>query len=81
MFFVQLGCVYLNFLVSYDGIGMCFVEGLLFEVEIDVVIDIVKLFGGWVSMCVLLDGGEKLYELNIIYFDVLKGMFKGEDDL
>ncbi len=77
----QLGCAYLNFSASHDGIGMRPAEGLLSEAETDAVIDTVKSFGGRVSMRALPDGGEKPYELNITYFDALKGTLKGEDDL
>ena len=77
----QLGCAYLNFSASHDGIGMRPAEGLLSEAETEAVIDTVKSFGGRVSMRALPDGGEKPYELNITYFDALKGTLKGADDL
>lgn len=75
----QLGCAYLNFTASHDGIGMRPAEGLLSEQEIDEMIDAVRAHGGLVSMRALPDGGEKPYELNITYFEALKGTIAGPD--
>ncbi|ACT59558.1 sugar phosphorylase [Hirschia baltica] len=77
----QMGCAYLNFSASHDGIGMRPAEGLLNEEEINDVIETVKSFGGLVSMRSTPDGGQKPYELNVTFFDALKGTLKGEDDL
>ncbi len=77
----QMGCAYLNFSASHDGIGMRPAEGLLDEEEINDVIETVKSFGGLVSMRSTPDGGQKPYELNVTFFDALKGTLKGEDDL
>lgn len=76
----QLGCAYLNFSASHDGIGMRPAEGLLDETEINDVIDAVKSFGGLVSMRSMPDGGEKPYELNVTFFDALSGTLKGKDE-
>ncbi|WP_460274108.1 sugar phosphorylase [Celeribacter sp. ULVN23_4] len=77
----QLGCAYLNFAASHDGIGVRGAEGLLAPEELGEVIKCVRDFGGLVSMRALPDGSEKPYELNITYFDALKGTIeKGEDD-
>ncbi|MEL6522331.1 MAG: sugar phosphorylase [Pseudomonadota bacterium] len=76
----QLGCAYLNFTASHDGIGMRPAEGLLGDDERDQVIAAVRAFGGEVSMRALPDGGEAPYELNITFFEAMKGTFKGEDD-
>ncbi len=76
----QLGCAYLNFTASHDGIGMRPVEGLLPQEEIDALVDTVRASGGLVSMRSLPDGGEKPYELNITYFDSMKGTVAGPDD-
>ncbi len=76
----QMGCAYLNFSASHDGIGMRPAEGLLDEEEIDDVIETVKSFGGLVSMRSTPDGGQKPYELNVTFFDALKGTLKGEDE-
>ncbi|AJE45884.1 sugar phosphorylase [Celeribacter indicus] len=78
----QLGCAYLNFSASHDGIGVRGAEGLLSGEEMGQMIKTVQNFGGLVSMRALSDGSEKPYELNITYFDALKGTIgKGEDGL
>ncbi|MCA0044000.1 sugar phosphorylase [Celeribacter litoreus] len=77
----QLGCAYLNFAASHDGIGVRGAEGLLSGEELGEVIKCVRDFGGLVSMRALADGSEKPYELNITYFDALKGtLANGEDE-
>ncbi|QDC10723.1 alpha-amylase [Oceanicola sp. D3] len=75
----QLGCAYLNFTASHDGIGMRPAEGLLSEEDIEDVIGAVKANGGLLSMRTLPGGGEKPYELNITYFEALKGTVNGPD--
>ena len=77
----QLGCAYLNFSASHDGIGMRPAEGILPPAETEQVIDCVKAHGGLVSMRSLPNGGQSPYELNITFFDALKGTMKGQDDL
>ena len=76
----QLGCAYFNFSASHDGIGLRPAEGLLSEAEISQMIDCVRDFGGLVSMRATPDGGEKPYEMNITFFDAMKGTLKGEDN-
>ncbi len=76
----QLGCAYLNFSASHDGIGMRPAEGLLDDQEIADVIETVQSFGGLVSMRSTPDGGQKPYELNVTFYDALKGTLKGEDE-
>ncbi|MBL3567964.1 alpha-amylase [Rhodovulum sp. BSW8] len=75
----QLGCAYLNFTASHDGIGMRPVEGLLPEEQIGDIIGAIRSFGGEVSMRTTLGGGEAAYELNITWFEAMKGTFAGED--
>ena len=77
----QLGCAYLNFSASHDGIGMRPAEGILPEPEKDAMIDTVRSFGGEVSMRALGGGKESPYELNITFFEAMKGTLKGTDDL
>ncbi len=77
----QLGCAYLNFSASHDGVGMRPAEGILPEAEQEAMIDAVRRHGGEVSMRALGGGKEKPYELNITFFDALKGTLAGEDDL
>jgi len=75
-----LGCAYLNFTSSHDGIGMRPAEGLLSDDDQKVVIDKVRDIGGLVSMRALPDGGEAPYELNTTFFEALKETIKGADD-
>ncbi|AVW92979.1 sugar phosphorylase [Celeribacter baekdonensis] len=76
----QLGCAYLNFSASHDGIGVRGAEGLLSNDELDQMIQCVRDAGGLVSMRALADGSQKPYELNITYFDALKGTIEGGED-
>ncbi|MGB8621709.1 MAG: alpha-amylase, partial [Paracoccaceae bacterium] len=75
-----LGCAYLNFTASHDGIGMRPAEGILPPEEAEKMIDGVRRFGGEVSMRTLPGGGEAPYELNITWFDAMAGSFDGPDD-
>ncbi|MFC3612679.1 sugar phosphorylase [Lutimaribacter marinistellae] len=75
----QLGCAYLNFSASHDGIGMRPVEGLLPEGEIAKMIETVRAQGGLVSMRALPGGGEAPYEINCGYFEAMRATFAGED--
>lgn len=76
----QLGCAYLNFTASHDGIGMRPTEGIISDADKAQLVDTVNSFGGRVSMRALPDGGEAPYELNITFFDAMKGTFDGPDD-
>jgi sucrose phosphorylase len=76
----QLGCAYLNFSASHDGIGMRPAEGVLPEEEKARVIQSVRELGGLVSMRALPDGGESPYELNITFFEAMGGTFEGRDE-
>lgn len=75
----QLGCAYLNFTASHDGVGMRPAEGVLPADEKDRMIQTVQAAGGRVSMRALPDGGEEPYELNCALFDALRRTFEGED--
>ncbi len=75
----QLGCAYLNFTASHDGIGMRPAEGLLPPDEKERMIDTVRRIGGLVSMRTLPDGREEPYELNCGYFEAMRETFHGED--
>ena len=75
-----LGCTYLNFTASHDGIGMRPVEGLLSENDQQEMVDTIKSFGGLVSPRKMSDGTERIYELNVSLFDALKGTVAGPDD-
>lgn len=77
----QLGCAYLNFSASHDGIGMRPAEGILPEAEQQAMIAATRAFGGAVSMRALGGGAERPYELNITFFDALRGTMAGPDAL
>jgi len=74
-----LGCAYLNFTASHDGIGMRPAEGLLSPDDQAAMIKAVKAAEGRVSMRALPDGGEAPYELNTTYFAALSQTFAGPD--
>ncbi|MCR8827648.1 sugar phosphorylase [Pseudosulfitobacter koreensis] len=74
-----MGCAYLNFTASHDGIGMRPAEGLLPEDEKQQVIDTVRDIGGLVSMRTLPDGGQSPYELNTTFYAAMARTFKGAD--
>lgn len=76
----QMGCAYLNFTASHDGIGLRPAEGLIPPEEIEAMIAAVEGFGGRISMRRMPDGTEKPYEINVALFDALKGTCAGEDD-
>ncbi len=75
-----LGCAYLNFTASHDGIGMRPAEGLLSAEDQAVVIETVRKIGGLVSMRALPDGGESPYELNTTFYDAMSQTVNGADD-
>ncbi len=75
-----LGCAYLNFTASHDGIGMRPAEGLIPPPEIGRMIDTIRAIGGRVSMRSLPGGGEAPYELNCSYFEAMGRTFDGADD-
>jgi sucrose phosphorylase len=74
-----VGCAYLNFTASHDGIGMRPTEGLLTEDEYETLLECMQQFGGRISMRRHNDGSESPYEINISLFDAFKGTVKGED--
>ncbi|MEQ9261072.1 MAG: sugar phosphorylase [Roseovarius sp.] len=76
----QMGCAYLNFSASHDGVGMRPAEGVLPPEEQEKMIDTVRAAGGLVSMRTLPDGREAPYELNCSLFDAMGRTFAGEDE-
>jgi sucrose phosphorylase len=74
-----IGCAYLNFTASHDGIGVRPAEGLLYEDEYQTLLRKMQDFGGKISMRKKPDGTEAPYEINISFFDAMKGTTKGED--
>ena len=75
------GCTYFNFTASHDGIGLRPLEGLLPEAEIAQLLDAMRGYGGYVSMKANADGIDTPYEINITYFDALRGTHRGSDAL
>ncbi|GAB3335497.1 sugar phosphorylase [Chromohalobacter beijerinckii] len=73
------GCTYFNFTASHDGIGVRALEGLLPPHEIDAMLELMHRFGGYVSMKANADGKDTPYEVNITYFDALRGTRRGAD--
>jgi sucrose phosphorylase len=74
-----IGCAYLNFTASHDGIGLRPAEGLLAEDEYHKLLEMMPKFGGKISMRQKPDGTESPYEINISWFDAMKGTVKGKD--
>ena len=77
----QMGCTYFNFTASHDGIGVRPAEGFLNDDEIDELINVTQRFGGLVSMRDVPGRGERPYEINISFFDALKGTARSMDKL
>ncbi|MGL6337994.1 MAG: sugar phosphorylase, partial [Waterburya sp.] len=75
-----IGCAYLNFTASHDGIGLRPTEGLLSEDEHQTMLETMEKFGGKISMRDKPDGTQSPYEINITWFDAMKGTAKGEDE-
>ncbi|MHA3025689.1 sugar phosphorylase [Chromohalobacter israelensis] len=73
------GCTYFNFTASHDGIGVRALEGLLPPHEIEAMLELMHRFGGYVSMKADADGKDSPYEVNITYFDALRGTRRGAD--
>jgi sucrose phosphorylase len=76
----QLGCAYLNFTASHDGIGLRPLEGLLSEEEKLAMMEAITGFGGLLSMRKAVDGSDHPYEMNIALFDAMRGTLDGPDE-
>jgi glycosidase len=75
------GQTYLNYTASHDGIGVRPLEGVLPADEISRLIDGMLAFGGLVSEKSNPDGSLSPYEINITYFDAMRGTVSGADHL
>lgn len=75
-----MGCTYLNFTASHDGIGLRPVEGLLDDNEIDVLVSAMHEFGGEATTRAVSGHGERPYEINITWMDAMRGTEQGEDE-
>ncbi|MFM9270035.1 sugar phosphorylase [Halomonas elongata] len=73
------GCSFLNFTASHDGIGVRPLEGWLPQHEIDALVELMHRFGGFASMRTRDDGKDAPYEINITWFDAMKGTRRGPD--
>jgi len=71
---------FFNFTASHDGIGVRPLEGLLPEEEKNTLVKNMQTFGGKVNFKSNPDGSTSPYELNITYFDALKGTQSGKDE-
>lgn len=72
-------CTYLNFTASHDGIGVRPLEGLLPDHERDALLELMHRFGGFVSMRSNPDGSDTPYEINITWFESMRGTRRGPD--
>lgn len=73
------GCSFLNFTASHDGIGVRPLEGWLPHHEVEALLELMHRFGGFVSMRTKDDGEDSPYEINITWFDAMKGTRRGAD--
>lgn len=71
---------FFNFTASHDGIGVRPLEGLLPDDQKNTLVENMQKFGGKVNYKSNPDRSTSPYELNITYFDALKGTVKGEDE-
>ena len=72
-------CTYLNFPASHDGIGVRPLEGLLPDHERDALLELMHRFGGFVSMRSNPNGSDTPYEINITWFEAMRGTRRGPD--
>jgi len=75
-----IGCTYLNFTASHDGIGLRPAEGILSDSEIDSLAGGMQSFGGEVTSRSINEANERPYEINITWMDSMSGTFSGKDD-
>ena len=75
-----LGCAYLNFTASHDGIGLRPAEGILSDDEIDLLVSDIQQFGGEVTTRAISKTSERPYEINTTWMEAMKGTAKGLDN-
>ncbi|APE32451.1 alpha-amylase [Halomonas aestuarii] len=73
------GCSYVNFTASHDGIGVRPLEGWLPSHEFEALLELMHRFGGFVSMRTDGQGRDIPYEINITWFEAMKGTRRGAD--
>ncbi len=71
---------FFNFTASHDGIGVRPLEGLLPEEDFNSLVEGIRSFGGKISTKRNSDGTDSPYEMNITYFDAMKGTIQGQDE-
>ncbi len=70
---------FFNFTASHDGIGVRPLEGLLPQDDFSRLIEGMKNNGARISTRRNSDGSDSPYEINIAYFDSMKGIHSGAD--
>lgn len=75
-----VGCAYLNFTASHDGIGLRPAEGILSDDEIDSLVSDMQQFGGEVTTRAISKTNERPYEINTTWMEAMKGTAKGLDN-
>jgi glycosidase len=73
-----LGCTFLNFSASHDGIGVRPLEGIIDDEELGWLIEQIEMRSGLIGMRKMPDGSERPYELSITYRDALSEPSDGE---
>ncbi len=71
---------YFNFTASHDGIGLRPAEGIIPSSRLEEMVGQMKAFGGYVNTKSNPDGSESPYEINISWFDAMKGTHEGPDN-
>ncbi len=74
-----LGCTYLNFTASHDGIGLRPAEGILNDTEINSLVSGMQGFGGEVTTRAISGSGQRPYEINITWMNAMQGTATGAD--
>jgi glycosidase len=70
---------FFNFTASHDGIGVRPLEGLIPTQDFELLIDGLKRAGARISTKRNSDGTDSPYEINVTYYDAMKGTLKGPD--
>ncbi|MDJ0806427.1 MAG: alpha-amylase family glycosyl hydrolase [Gammaproteobacteria bacterium] len=69
---LPVGCTYLNFTASHDGVGLRPLEGIVPDDEVERFLEDMRERGAYVSKRATSEGLDKPYELNISYFDAFR---------
>ena len=72
---------FFNFTASHDGVGVRPLEGLLPQEEFNRLVEGMKRNGARISTKRNSDGSDSPYEINIAYFDAMRGIHSGMDKL